>query len=357
MADSEGEITALKAPSQRSSHGLDGQRLLEMYRQMVLCRTLDERVWMLNRQGKAAIVASAQGHEAAQMGSAWALRTGQDLFYIYYRDLAVLLSVGMTPREIMLGFLAKAGEPMSGARQFPTHGAYPQYGLVNLSNVVGTQISQAVGAALASRMRGEDTVTIAYFGDGGASTGDCHEAMNFAGIHKLPVIFFCENNRYAISVPLSKQMPVDSVASRAEGYGMPGIVVDGCDIGAVHEATFEAARRSRAGDGPTLIEAMVERYLPHTSDDDDRRYRTQEELEEARKRDPLIILKGQLETLGLLAEELDNTFHEDARRQVNDATDFAEEAPYPGTEGFHDHVYSQRLEGSDRTGSGGATSP
>ena len=115
------------------------------------------------------------------MGSAWALRTGQDLFYIYYRDLAVLLSIGMTPREIMLGFLAKAGEPMSGARQFPTHGAYPQYGLVNLSNVVGTQISQAVGAALASRMRGEDTVTIAYFGDGGASTGDCHEAMNFAG--------------------------------------------------------------------------------------------------------------------------------------------------------------------------------
>ena len=339
--DHEGEITALKSPSQYTSHGLDGQKLLEMYRQMLLCRTLDERVWMLNRQGKAAIVASAQGHEAAQIGSVWALRRGQDLFYIYYRDLAVLLSAGMTPKEIMLGFLAKAGEPMSGARQFPTHGAYARHGIVNLSNVVGTQIPQGVGAALASKMRGEDTVTIVYFGDGGASTGDCHEAMNFAGIHKLPVIFFCENNRYAISVPLSKQMAVDSVASRAEGYGMPGVVVDGCDIGAVHEATSEAANRARAGQGPTLIEAMVERYLPHTSDDDDRRYRAREDIEESRRRDPLRILKGQLETLGVLTEELDKKFHEDARREVNEATDFGEEAPYPGTEGFYDHVYSQ----------------
>ena len=125
-----------------------------MYRQMVLCRTL----WMLNRQGKAAIVASAQGHEAAQIGSVHALRPGSDLFYTYYRDLAVLLALGMTPAEVMLGFLAKDGERMSGARQFPLHGARPDLGAVNLSNVVGTQVPQAVGAALAARMRGEDTV-------------------------------------------------------------------------------------------------------------------------------------------------------------------------------------------------------
>ena len=282
---------------------LSDEALVEMYRQMVLVRTLDERIWMLNRQGKAAIVASSQGHEAGQIGSVWALERGKDQFYIYYRDLAVMLTLGMTPVEIMSGFLAKAGEPLSGARQFPTHGAYPELGIVNLSNVVGTHIPQAVGVALADKMRGEDSVTIAYFGDGASSVGDCHEAMNFAAIHKLPVIFFCENNKYAISVPVAKQMAVDSIASRAAGYGMPGIEVDGCDIVAVYEATRAAAARARAGDGPTLIEAHVERYLPHTSDDDDTRYRSQEELDEAKKRDPLAVLARQLRGAGLLTDE------------------------------------------------------
>ena len=355
MEESESGIATLGSGGQRTHDALDDQTLVKMYRQMVLCRTLDERIWLLNRQGKAAIVASAQGHEAGQIGSAWALRRGQDQFYIYYRDLAVLLTLGMTPKEIMLGFLAKDGEPLSGARQFPTHGAHPKYGIVNLSNVVATQIPQAVGAGLASKMRGEDTVTIVYFGEGAASMGDCHEGMNFACIHKLPVIFFCENNRYAISVPVSKQMAVDSVASRADGYGMPGVVVDGCDIVAVYEATCEAARRARAGAGPTLIEAMVERYLPHTSDDDDRRYRPREEIEEAKKRDPLKILKQQLTNLRALTEEMDKELHDVARGEVDEATDFAEATPYPGTTGFHEHVYSSPLEGS-RTDSGGAPS-
>ena len=327
-------------PFGASAPTLDGRTLLDVYVQMVLCRTLDERIWMLNRQGKAAIMASAQGHEAAQMGSARALRKGQDHFYIYYRDLAVLLSLGMTPEEIMLGFLAKEGEPLSGARQFPTHGAYPEYGIVNLSNVVSTQIPQAVGAALAARMRGEDTVAIAYFGDGGASVGDCHEGMNFAAVHDLPVIFFCENNGYAISVPLSKQMAVDSIASRAEGYGMPGVVIDGCDVAAVYEATSKAAERARAGDGPTLIEAKVERYLPHTSDDDDTRYRPREEVRQARARDPLSILNGQLRALGLLMASDEEEIKRDALRRVNEATEAVEAAPYPDTEGYFDHVYA-----------------
>ena len=343
------DSSTLQTKDKRRGLGLDEKSLLEMYRQMVLCRTLDERVWLLNRQGKAAIVASAQGQEAAQIGSAWALRPGEDQFYIYYRDLAVLLTLGMTPKEIMLGFLAKAGEPMSGARQFPTHGAYPRYGIYNLSNVVGTNLPQAVGAALASKMRGEDAVAIAYFGDGAASAGDTHEAMNFAAIHKLPVIFFCENNRYAISVPLSKQMAVDSVASRAQGYGMPGLTVEGCDIAAVYEATSEAARRAREGLGPTLIEANVERCLPHTSDDDDRRYRAPEEIEEARKRDPVRILKEQLSKMGALTPEKDTELQEAAKREVNEATDFADEAAYPGTEGFYDHVYAP----DDRSAGGG----
>ena len=318
--------------------------LLQMYRQMVLVRTLDERIWMLNRQGKAAIVASSQGHEAGQIGSVWALRKGTDQFYIYYRDLAVMLSLGMTPVEIMSGFLAKEGEPLSGARQFPTHGAYPELGIVNLSNVVGTHIPQAVGVALAMKMRSEPGLVIAYFGDGASSVGDCHEAMNFAAIHSLPVIFFCENNKYAISVPLAKQMAVDSIASRAEGYGMPGIEVDGCNLFAVYEATSRAALRARSGQGPTLIEAHVERYLPHTSDDDDSRYRPRAELEEAKTRDPLRILSSQLRDAGLLSDETDEEFKAEARGIVNEATDIVEAAPYPGIEDFDKDVYADRRE-------------
>ena len=320
---------------------LGTEALVEIYRDMTLGRALDERIWMLNRQGKAAIVASMQGHEAAQIASVRALRKDSDLFYVYYRDLGVMLSLGLSPAEVMLGFLAKAGEPLSGARQFPGHGADPARRVYNLSNVVGTSIPQAVGAALACKMRGEDTVVISYFGDGASSQGDCHEAMNFAAVHKLPVIFFCENNKYAISVPLDKQMAVDSVASRASGYGMPGVEVDGCDTNAVFEATAQAATRARAGMGPTLIEAHVERYLPHTSDDDDTRYREPAEIEEARKRDPLKILRDELYELGALTEELDARFTAEARRVVNEATEFVEAAPYPAIVDFYDHVYAE----------------
>ena len=316
----------------------DSPDLLSMYRRMVLCRALDERIWMLNRQGKAAIMASSQGHEAGQIGSVEALKKGYDQFYIYYRDLAVLLELGLTPIEIIKGFVAKEGEPLSGARQFPTHGAHPEYGIINLSNVVATHIPQGVGAALSAKMKGENRVVIIYFGDGASSAGDCHEAMNFAAIHKLPVIFFCENNKYAISVPLKNQMAVGSVASRAEGYGMPGIEVDGCDIMAVYEATFEAAQRARSGQGPSLIEAQVERYLPHTSDDDDSIYRSQEEIEEAKKRDPLKMLKDLLYSSEVLDEEQEELIKKDARQIVNEATEEAEDAPYPETDDFFKHV-------------------
>ena len=326
--------------SDAAGAALGHEQLLEMYRAMVRCRTLDERVWLLNRQGKAAIVASAQGHEAGQLATVWALRKGHDRFYIYYRDLAVLIGLGMTPAEIMRGFMARDGEPLSGARQFPTHGAYPKLNLVNLSNVVATQVPQAVGAALASRLRGDDAVTIVYFGDGASSVGDCHEAMNFAAIHKLPVIFFCENNGYAISVPLSAQMAVDSVASRAQGYGMPGVVVDGTDATAVYEATTAAASRARSGGGPTVIEAMVERYLPHTSDDDDTRYREREDIEKARLRDPLVRLQAQLEADGVLSAEMDEEIRAAARREIDEATEEGESAPYARTSSFYRDVYA-----------------
>ncbi len=324
-----------------SAVALDSGTLLEMYRTMALSRTLDERIWMLNRQGKAAIVASSQGHEAAQIGSAYALRRGADQFYIYYRDLAVMLALGMTPQEIMLGFTAKDGEPLSGARQFPTHGAYPKLGLINLSNVVATQLPQAVGAALALRMQRSDAIAIVYFGDGASSVGDTHEAMNFAAIHRLPIVFLCENNKYATSVPQRLQMAVDSLASRAEGYGMPGVSIDGCDVVAVYETVSAAAQRARSGQGPTFIEAQVERYLPHTSDDDDTRYRPRAEIEEARLRDPLKLFRERLTALGVLDDATDGRIHADARNLINEVTDIVEAAGYPDADDFHEYVYAR----------------
>ena len=314
--------------------GLTDDDLLEMYRVMVLSRTLDERIWLLNRQGKAAIVASAQGHEAAQIGAVRATDPARDRYLIYYRELCTILALGVTPTEILLGFLAREGEPMSSARQFPLHGAMDRVDIVSFSNVVATQMPQAVGFALADKIRGNDSVTIVYFGDGAASMGDAHEAMNFAGVHQLPIVFFCENNGYAISVPLRKQMAVESVASRAEGYGFPGVQVDGMDPIAVYEVMIVAMEKARSGGGPTLVEAMVERLYPHTSDDDHTLYRSQEEIESMR--DPMEATERMLVERGTLGDARREQIWDAARRQVNEATEVAEAAPLPQPTGKHD---------------------
>ena len=332
--------TKTRRAASSSSLGLSPQDLLEMYSTMVLVRTLDERLWIMNRQGKAAIVASCQGHEAAQLGAVWAMRQAPSAaYFLYYRDLGMMIAMGVTPTEMLLNFLAKAGETFSGARQFHMHGARPDLKLYNLSNVVSTQIPHAVGYALGCRMSGDPTVTITTFGDGGASEGDFHEGVNFAAVHRLPVIFFCENNKYATSVPMSKQMAIVDIADRAAGYGMPGVVVDGTDILATYQVTREAVRRAAQSEGPTLIEAKVERYLPHTSDDDDRRYRAPEEIEEAKKRDPLKLFREHLIGEGILTEDMDQQVYSEARNEVNLATEEAEAAPFPDPGDFYDHVY------------------
>ena len=324
--------------------GLTAEDLLTMYSTMVLILTLDERLWLMNRQGKVAIMASCQGHEAAQVGSVWAIRqyASTHAFFPYYRHQGVAIAAGVTPTECMLSFLAKKGDQFSGARQFPLHGAYLEHGIINLSNVVATQIPQAVGYALACKMRREDAVVATYFGDGGASQGDCHEGMNFASVHQLPVLFLCENNRYAISVPQSKQMHIENVADRAMGYGMLGTVVDGMDVVEVYRKTAEAVQYIRKGGGPVLLEYKVERYMPHTSDDDDRRYRPEGELEESKKRDSLVRIQRFLKEEGLLTEEMDQEYHSRARQEVNQATETAEAAPYPDTHTLYDHVYTPR---------------
>ena len=320
----------------KESHLTKNQHL-HVYKLMISCRAIDKRVWMLNRQGKAAIVASAQGHESAQIASAFALEIGKDVFFTYYRDLGVLISLGLSFTDILQGFTAKSGEPMSGSRQFPTHGAIPDKKLINLSNVVGTQIPQAVGSALAAKIKGTDDIVIVYFGDGASSAGDCHEGMNFASIHKLPIIFFCENNGFAISVPLNQQMANDNVASRAQGYGFPGITIDGNDVNLVYETTKLAAIRARNGEGPTLIETKTNRFLPHTSDDDHSRYRNLDDL--SNKEDPIEIYKRFLIDNKLLTNDMDETLISQINQEVDSATEYVESLPYPNIDTFYSHIY------------------
>lgn len=319
--------------------GLTEKDLLEIYHHMVLTRLLDERMWVLNRQGKAHFVISGRGQEAAQVGSAYALRKRVDFVLPYYRDLGVVLVLGLSARDVMAGVLARATDPCSGGRQMPCHFGEPQLRIPSSSSPVATQITQAVGIALASKIKREEAVTIVYFGEGATSKGDFHEGLNFAGIHRLPVLFFCENNAYAISVPLTKQMAIENVADRAKGYGFPGVVVDGNDVLAVYEATKQALDRARRGEGPTLIEAKTYRLVPHSSDDDDRRYRSREEVEAWRKQDPIERFKHELLKAGILTEALDAEIREGVAREVDDATEFAEQSPSPPPESALLHVY------------------
>lgn len=322
--------------------GLADDGLLEMYRLMVMARAISTREWVLQRGGKTAFVVTCEGHEAVQVASACAMRRGTDYFVPYYRDLAVALAVGVTPREMMLHALGRAADPASGGRNIPGHMSDTKRRILSRSSVVGTQIPQASGIALASKLRREDTVTICYFGDGATSQGDFHEGFNFAGIHRLPVVFVCENNGYAISVTAARQHAVENLSTRAVGYGFPGVTVDGNDVLAVYEATRKAADRARAGEGPTFIEAKTYRFTPHTSNDDPSRYRSKAEEEAWRLRDPIDRLKKYLFQSGMLDEEADKAVRNEVANAVDDATRFAEASPLPRPEDALKHVYLAR---------------
>ena len=331
-----------KASPQHQALGISDGDMLAFYAKMVLVRTLDERLLALNRQGKVPIAASAQGVEASSMASAWAaLMDGQYFFFPYYRDLPLKVMAGVTPLEIIAGAFGKAGSSFSGGRQFPHQGASLEHHIIQISNVVASGLTQATGYALGCKTLGEETVTLAYFGDGGSSAGECHEAMNFAGVHKLPIIFLCHNNKLAISVPQRKQMPIENLADRAAGYNFPGYVVDGTNTLEVYQRTQEAIKRARSkSGGPTLLEFKVERLKPHTTDDDDRRYRSPEELEQASKGDPLPPLRSYLIDAGLLTDDMEERVQAEARREINEATEAAEKAPWPDTATLFDHIYA-----------------
>ncbi|UOF89911.1 thiamine pyrophosphate-dependent dehydrogenase E1 component subunit alpha [Fodinisporobacter ferrooxydans] len=320
--------------------GLTKEQLLQMFYYMVLARTIDERLWLLNRAGKIPFVVSCQGQEAAQVGAAFALQPETDYILPYYRDMGVVLVFGQTARDMMLSSFAKAEDPAGGGRQMPGHFSSRKHHIISGSSPVSTQIPHAVGVALAGKMRREPMVAYTSFGEGSSNQGDFHEACNFAGVHKLPVIFFCENNQYAISVPVIKQLGCEHVADRAAGYGFPGVIVDGNDVLEVYKVVKEAADRARRGEGPTLIEAKTYRLAPHSSDDDDRSYRSREEVEEAKKKDPLVIFRRYLVDNGLLSDTEEGAIREKIAKEVNDATEYAEKAPYAAPEDALTFVYA-----------------
>jgi 2-oxoisovalerate dehydrogenase E1 component alpha subunit len=321
--------------------GLAAGDLLDIHRTLVTARLLDEAALRQNRMGRAAFVVPVAGHEGCQVGTAWAMRRGIDIWLPYYRDVGIVLAAGMTPYEIFLGVFAKADDPASGGRQMPSHWGSRRLGIITGSSPIATQVPHAAGIAYAARLRGEDTVVGCWFGDGATSEGDWHEGLNFAAVHHLPVIFVCENNHYAISVPQSKQMAVEDVADRAAGYGFPGVVVDGNDVLACYAAMKVAHDRARAGDGPTLLECKTYRYLPHTSDDDDKSYRSREEVEEARHHDPIDVFAAYLRTHGVLDDEREATIRDEVQREIEAAIDAAWDAADPDPSTLERHVFRE----------------
>ncbi|MER2106672.1 MAG: thiamine pyrophosphate-dependent dehydrogenase E1 component subunit alpha [Solibacillus sp.] len=324
--------------------GLTNEDVLSMYEKMLLARRLDERMWLLNRAGKIPFVISCQGQEAAQVGAAFALDQTKDYIAPYYRDTGVVLQFGMTAKELMLSAFAKAEDPNSGGRQMPGHFGSKRLRILSGSSPVTTQLPHAVGVALAGKMEHKDFVTFVSLGEGSSNQGDFHEGANFAGVHKLPVIIFVENNKYAISVPLTKQLACVRVSDRAQGYGMPGVTVDGKDPLAVYAAMKEAVDRARRGEGPSLIEAEMERLTAHSSDDDQRQYRAQQELEKIRANDPIPMFANYLVETAVATEEMLAELEKKVAAIVNEATDYAEQAPFAPPEHALRFVYDEEVD-------------
>jgi 2-oxoisovalerate dehydrogenase E1 component alpha subunit len=318
---------------------LSHEQLRDMFENMLMARALDERMWTLNRIGQAPFAISCQGHEGAQGGLGAALEPSKDWLVPYYRDLALVLRFGMTPTDIMLSMLARRDDPNSGGRQMPGHYGDRKHHIVTTGSPVATQFAQAPGVALATKLRGEDAVTVTCVGEGGTSEGDFHEGLNWASIYKLPVIFVVENNHWAISVPLEKQMAIRDVSVRAAAYGMPGVSVDGGDAVEVYRVAREAVERARNGEGPTLLEAKVIRITPHSSDDDHLVYRTKEDLQADRLHDPIVVTRARLREMGALSDEQDAEMQARVKEAINAATDAAESAPLPDPSTAFEHVY------------------
>ena len=314
------------------------ETLLRLYREMVRLRTLDERMMTLQRQGRVGFYGACTGQEAATLASAIALEPS-DWIFPALREGGAMLLRGFPLVPYLCQIFGNAGDETKG-RQMPSHMASKSVNQVSWSSCIGTQLPQAVGAAMAAKIKGDRTVIAAYMGDGATSEGDFHVAMNFAGVFKAPVVFICQNNHWAISVPTGKQTASESIAAKAQAYGFSGVKVDGNDALAVYAAVKDAADKARTGGGPTLVECETYRIGAHSSSDDPTRYRDEREVEQWRKRDPLDLLRGRLQSWGLWSATDEDALKAKCLEEVNAAIGEAEKKPDPPRESIFDDVYS-----------------
>ncbi|MCA8956848.1 MAG: 3-methyl-2-oxobutanoate dehydrogenase [Planctomycetes bacterium] len=305
---------------------------------MVQVREFDRRMLMLQRQGRIGFYGPILGQEASTIGSI-AATEARDWIFPALREGAAALMRGL-PLEVAIAQLIGNELDRCKGRQMPCHYTYREGNYYGMSSVIGTQISHATGAAMAAKIRGDDVVVLGYMGDGATSANDFHAGMNFAAVFQVPCVMLCQNNHWAISVPVSAQMVSETIAIKAEAYGMPGVRVDGNDVLAVYVATKEAVDRARRGGGPTFIEAVTYRRLGHSSSDDPTRYRDEAEVAAWEKRDPIDRFRRYLEGRDLWDEPREEAFKQDIADRVNAAIALAESAGPPAAESLITDVFA-----------------
>ncbi len=330
----------MMATTSSTATGLSREQQLTLYRDMLTQRSVDTRGFQLNRQGKIGIAMGSEGHEAVQAGTGLAFERGKDLLYPYYRNTGLILACGFPLSDLFRSQLARAKDT-TGGRSIINHVTARALGIASISSIIAAQCTHAVGAAWAVKRGGAgDRVVFCQFGEGATSQGEWHEALNFAAVHALPVVFLCENNQWAISTPIDKQMRVPSVAARAGGYGMRGVRCDGFDPVAVYTTVRDARAHAAAGNGPVLVESMCYRFLSHTTDDDDRTYRTRDEVAEHRPNDPVPKFERRLIDDGVLTEDEAQALKREISELVNRTTDEIEAEPYPAPETLYGNTYA-----------------
>lgn len=316
--------------------------LVRAYCWMSLARDLDEKMWTLRSQGKGHFAVSCAGHEAVGAAAGLAVDLQTDVLAPHYRDLTACLAWGLTARDVLAHYFGRAVDPCSGGRQPYAHWGSRARRIVSQEGPQPNVVTHGVGIAYAARLLGERTVVWIGFGDGGAQKGEVHEAMNFAGIHRLPVVFCVENNLYTQSVPLAKESAITDLSLRAQGYNMPGTSVDGMDLEAVYGAARMAVERARAGEGPSLVEARTYRFRPNTSNDDDSRYRDADEVARWRERDPLPRVRARLIESGAVTPEGADAMDAQVAEEVAAAAAWAEASPDAQPESALLHTWADR---------------
>jgi pyruvate dehydrogenase E1 component alpha subunit len=316
------------------------ETLLSAYRTMVLTRCLDERLVTLQRQGRLGTYVSCAGQEASQIGSVMAL-SERDWIFPMYRDMGMILQIGV-PLDSLVNRLLGNSEDESLGRDLPNLFSWKKYRVASFAAPIASHVPLAVGFAMAAKIRNDKIITLTTFGDGATSSGEFHVAMNFAGVYKSPTIFVCENNQYAISVPVNRQTASSSIAVKASAYGFEGVRVDGNDIFAVYSAVKDAADNAKRGGGPRLIECVTYRLQAHSTADDWKRYRPSEEVEKWRERDPLKRVRLYLEKdRRVLSDEKDAALKSEINSLVSAAISKSYSIPPPRASSMLDDVYAE----------------